>query len=219
MFKLLLILVCFVVLAIDVQAQSSSELQSAGLVGKSQFDLTGLYTRSNNEIGPASFSQNHFGLRLGYGLMDNINLRIGYERVSNDFEDLNLIGFGPKFPIVNGRFSFYLPLLISFGDPQFSGDDWQLHPTVLFTLPVNQNIEINPSAKWLMPLGEDGEHLMALNLGAALSSDLNIWAVRPEVGLLYDPGTSGRYIHFSIGLSFNPLYEDECCPQKLRRNR
>ena len=100
-----------------------------------------------------------------------------------------------------------------------AGGNWQLHPSALFTIPISDNVEINPSTKWLMPLSENGSHFVAFNLGAAMSSDLNIWAVRPEVGLLYDPGTKGRYIHFSIGFSFNPLYEDDCCPQKLRRNR
>ncbi|HQU71054.1 MAG TPA: hypothetical protein PKV71_06630 [Calditrichia bacterium] len=60
--------------------------------------------------------------------------------------------------------------------------------------------------KWLsetlIPIGNpDLDVLVAFNLGLGISSDLNRWALRPEVGYLFNPGENGHYFHWSLGVS------------------
>ena len=198
-----------------------SEMQSAKLVKKGEVEATGLYSNVGfTDEGNADHVQNHLGLRMSYGLSDKINLRFGYENVfESGAESAHIIGVGPKISILENRIAAFIPLGTALGKDISTGDSWQIHPTALFTVPVTDNIEFNPSAKWLIPFNRDQENLVALNFGAGLSTDIDRWVVRPEIGLLYNPGNSGHYTHYSIGFTFYPLFQDDCCPQKLRRNR
>lgn len=65
--------------------------------------------------------------------------------------------------------------------------------------------EINTSAKAVIPLNrEDSDVLIAFNLGAGLSRNMEKWVLRPEVGILLNPGEDGYFMHFSVGLSIYP---------------
>jgi hypothetical protein len=70
------------------------------------------------------------------------------------------------------------------------------------TYPINRYFEINPSAKLLIPVPIIGATRLALNLGAAFSTNLAKWALRPEIGYLFVVG--GGFIQFSLGLSLSP---------------
>lgn len=198
-----------------------SEMQSAKLVHKGQVEATGLYSNVGfAEDGEGDHLQNHIGLRVAYGVSNQLNLRMGYENVFESGENgVHVFGIGAKVPIIRDRIAVYLPIGTAFGSNISTSDSWQIQPTALFTVPITSNIEFNPSAKWLIPFGNDQESLVALNFGAGVSTDINKWALRPEIGLLYDPGSGGHFTHYSIGFSFYPLFEDDCCPQKLRRNK
>lgn len=43
---------------------------------------------------------------------------------------------------------------------------------------------------------------MAFNLGLGLSADFNRWAIRPEYGMLFNPGEEGHFGQFSIGFMY-----------------
>jgi len=89
-----------------------------------------------------------------------------------------------------------------FGGGVSTSNSWMFHPTLLFTLPVSPQFEVNPSAKaqiWLNNHGAD--NLLAFNLGFGFGKDVRQWAVRPEFGVLVDPKDHGHAWHFSIGVS------------------
>ena len=198
-----------------------SEMQSARLVQKGGVEASGIYSNVGfAEDGEADHIQNHIGVRFAYGFSDEVNVRFGYENVFESGEDgAHIVGIGPKFQILPDRIAAYLPIGTAFGSNISTSDSWQIQPTALFTIPITSNIEFNPSAKWLIPLSSDQENQVALNFGAGLSTDINRWAIRPEIGLLYNPGSGGHYTHYSVGFTFYPLFEDDCCPQKLHKNR
>ncbi len=214
---------CWLLLPIACQqcAPVFSEMQSARLVGKGQVEATGLYSNVGfAEDGEADHIQNHAGVRVAYGVSDQFNIRVGYENVFESGETgAHVVGIGAKIPIIRNRIAAYLPIGTAFGGNISTSESWQMQPTVLFTVPVTNNIEFNPSAKWLFPFSSNQNNLVAFNFGAGLSTDINRWALRPEIGLLYDPGSGGHFTQYSVGFSFNPWFEDDCCPQKLRRNR
>jgi hypothetical protein len=189
-----------------------SDLQSATLVGKGKYEVTpGFSTVSFSNEGETEHIQNHFGLQAAYGVHSNVDLRLRFERIDVDTESdesmgANVLGFGPKIGLVQDKVALYLPIGFAFGeDIEEVSKTWEFHPTLLYTLFVGKNFELNPSAKALIPLNrENSDVLVAFNLGAGISSDLTKWVIRPEYGFLFNPGEDGHYSQFSIGFTVYP---------------
>ncbi len=184
-----------------------SEMQSARTVGKGNIELSGgLSFVSFTEDRETDHVQNHIGLQAAYGLSDAVDLRARYEYlwIDDDGGKANIFGLGPKFSLLTDRIAGYLPIGFAFGeDIEDSSDSWQIHPTLLVSIPVVDFLEINPSGKVLIPFHEDGETLIAFNLGLGLSLN-NRLTIRPEYGMLFNPGESGHFGQFSIGFTINP---------------
>ena len=181
-----------------------SELQSARTVGKNRFEVTPSFsTVGFAEEGESEAIQNHVGFQAAYGLNPKIDLRVRYEYawLKDDNEgSASVIGFGPKFGLLRDKIAFAIPIGTAFGKD--IEDAWEIHPTLLLTYPiVKDKIDITVSPKYLMTLSKETEDFVAVNFGLSISSDLNKWAIRPEYGLLYNPGETGHFTHFSIGVS------------------
>ncbi len=188
-----------------------SAVQSARTAGKGRVEVTPLFsTVFFSAEGETEHVQNDFGFQVAYGVGNMVDLQLRYEYIYVSIEDIsasaNVIGVGPKFGVYKEMIAFACPIGFAFGgDIEDIGDTWQLHPTLLFTLPVGNSFEFNPSSKILIPLGgEDQDVLLAFNLGAGISTDLRKWAVRPEVGFLVNPGEEGHFMQFSLGLTIYP---------------
>jgi hypothetical protein len=181
-----------------------SELQSARLAGTDRVELTGSY-------GSVSFSdddetekvQNQYGVQLATGISNAVDARLRYERITADDGDgaLNVLGFGPKVRLMPDRFALYVPVGFAFGEDVDVSETWQIHPTLLATVPVVDMVEVNGSAKLLIPFESDFDTTVAFNLGLGIG-DMNRIVVRPEVGFLFNPGEDGYFRHFSIGLTY-----------------
>jgi len=186
-----------------------SDLQSARLLGKGNIEVTPSYsTVSASDEGETEQIQTHYGAQIGFGLARFVDLRLRYEHISADMEEgtvsANVLGFGPKFRLARNWLAFYVPIGFAFGgDVEDGGDSWQVHPTLLATIPVAKFLEINPSAKVMIPFNSDaGDTAYAFNLGLAISSDVTKWAIRPEVGICTSPSFEGGiFMQFSIGVS------------------
>ena len=182
-----------------------SELQSARTVGQNRIEIAPSFSSVHySEEGETDGAQNHMGMQVAYGITPNIDVRARYEylwTINDAFEEgVHIFGIGPKFGIVKDKIAFYAPIGRALGEDY--KDSWQLHPTLLLTLPVMRDkIDITLSPKYLLLFCEDCDDLIAINLGLSFSTNLHKWAIRPEYGLLFDPGESGYYGHFSIGLS------------------
>jgi len=175
-----------------------SDLQSARLVGKGNFETTPNFTTTSwTAEGETDHIQNHFGLQLGYGLSKRIDLRARYEYigVADDGGNANIFGIGPKVSLLKDRIAAYVPIGFAFGGDVDGIDVIELQPTLLFTLPIGKYIEVNPSVKGI--IGD--EFYCAFNLGLGLSTNLDKYVIRPEYGICLNPGESGRYGQFSIG--------------------
>lgn len=188
-----------------------SELQSAKLVGPGHLEVTPSFSSvSFSSEGESEHIQNHYGIQAGIGVNRQMDFRLRYERVSVDMQDMNgdesfgvnVFGFGPKFSLVKDMVAAYFPIGFAFGEDIEVSETWQIHPTLLITLPISKYIEFNPSAKVLIPLKGEQDTLIAFNLGTAISANLEKWAIRPEIGFLYNPGESGHFMHFSVGFTY-----------------
>lgn len=178
-----------------------SELQGARMAGKGNIELTPHYSTVNYaEEGESDKMQEQMGLQAAFGITPSLDIRAKYEYIWVGDENISAIGIGPKFSLLSDRIAFSLPVGRALGEG--STDTWQLHPTLLLTLPLKKDIiDINVSSKYLHSFCEDCEGLVAFNMGFAISSDLNEWAIRPEYGLLYNPGEIGHFSQFSLGIS------------------
>ena len=92
-----------------------------------------------------------------------------------------------------------VPVGFAFGEDVNSGKSWAVHPTVLLTAPVSPHVELNASTKALIPFSE-GDTLLAVNLGAGFGN-LDRWAIRPEIGFLFNPGESGHFTQIGVALT------------------
>jgi hypothetical protein len=184
-------------------APTFSDLQSARLAGKGRIELTPSFSSVSASGDEASgHVQNHFGGQVATGVSDKVDLRVRYEYVDAEGEGIHILGMGPKFSLVPDRAAFYLPVGTGIADRIQSGDLFQIQPTFLYTQPVNPNFELTGSGKAILWVDRDVDDLVAFNLGAGISSDLQRWAIRPEGGILINPGEDGRYWHFSLGFTY-----------------
>jgi hypothetical protein len=167
-----------------------SDLQSAKLVGRDRVEVTPSVTRVTDTY------ENQYGLQVATGVLDRLDLRARYVRV----EGVNVLGFGPKLSLVKDRVALAVPVGFAFGKDVDSGKSWAIHPTLLFTAPVNRHVELNVSTKALVPFSK-GDTLIAFNVGAGFG-DLDRWAIRPEVGMVFDPDQSGHYTQLSLGFTY-----------------
>jgi hypothetical protein len=172
-----------------------SDFQSAKLVGRDRVELTP--SASTVSFSESGHVQNEYGLQLGEGVLDHMDLRVGYVRAAG----VNGFGFGPKIALVKDRLALALPVGFAFGEDVEISETWTAHPTLLLTQPVTRRLEVNASAKGLIPLTEDwGGTLVAFNVGLGIG-DLERWAIRPEIGFLFDPGESGHFTQFGLGFT------------------
>jgi hypothetical protein len=172
-----------------------SDFQSAKLVGRDHVEVTpSASTVSSSSDGHV---QDEFGLQFGTGVRDGMDLRAGYVHAAG----VNGVGFGPKIAVVKDRLALALPVGFAFGEGVAISETWTAHPTLLLTQPVTRRLEVNASAKALIPLTDDLDAtLVAFNVGLGIGN-LQKWAIRPEIGLLFDPGERGHFTQFGLGVT------------------
>jgi hypothetical protein len=176
-----------------------SELQSAKLLGRNHQEFAVNATRStiSNDDDPygSDYGQTEIGLQFATGVSDRVDLRARYVLV----EGVHVVGAGPKVGLLRDRLALFVPIGLGLN----ASDSLQVHPTLLGTVPLGENAELNGSVKYLIPLSsKGGDKLFAFNVGLGLGPAG--WKVRPEFGLLRNPGESGTVAQFSLGLSLYP---------------
>ncbi len=183
-----------------------SEFQDAETVGKGNYEITPSSSIvTANEEGEVDHIQTNFGVQVGTGITDKVDIRFRLEvptvaGSSESFGDFWVLGAGPKFQIFEDRLAGYVPIGFGFGDGIDTGDSFEMQPTLIGTIPVTESIDFNPSLKMIYPFS-DRDNAVALNLGVALWGK-NI-GIRPEVGFMKSlEGGDGTFAHYGIGLTY-----------------
>ena len=185
-----------------------ADQQSATLLapGKSEFTPSVSYVSFSSED-ETEHVQTHFGVRAAVGVARRVELRGAYERVQvEDADDgVNVIGFGPKIGLVPNRVALYVPFGVVTGPDIESSETWTAVPTLLVRAISGRTFELVPSIKAFVPVsGSDRDVFVGLHLGAGISNDLSRWALRPEVGVVRNPGEKGTTFGFSLGVGIRP---------------
>jgi hypothetical protein len=182
--------------------------QSARILPRGEMEFTPSFSHvSLSSDGDTEHIQDQFGARLGYGLSERVDVRATFEHISinQDAGSLNLVGVGAKFGLLPGLVAFYLPIGFVTGENVDESETWTVAPTLLATWRGGPQFEVTPSIKAIYPFAaEDPELFLGVHLGMGLSSNLERWAFRPEIGLVKNPGEDGTTWGFTLGISIRP---------------
>lgn len=189
-----------------VMAQGCAPMFSdARLVGRGQTELTASLTPTGASVmGDSRHLMNDFRVQGMHGLTDRLDLGVGYARLqmTRGGTGAHAIGFGPKLSVVPDRVAVAVRTGFLFGDEVPVAESWHLDPTLLFTVPLTNRVDLNPSVRFLIPFCEDCETLFGFNVGVGISPGSRRLKLRPEIGLLFSPRESGVVWTMGLGLSF-----------------
>lgn len=182
--------------------------QTARLLPPGDGEITPSFSYVSFSVeGETEHIQDHFGLRGGYGLTEDFELRAAYERITfpESDEGVNVFGGGLKWSLSPDRMALFVPVGFITGSGVDTGESWTVAPTLLGTFRASPNVEVVPSAKAIYPFAwENPELFLGFHLGLGLSTDLDRWALRPELGAVFNPGDEGVSWGWTVGLTFRP---------------
>jgi len=142
------------------------------------------------------FGIKNVGARLGIGLSDNTDLKFRYEHMVTSnlegFKSMSYFSIVPKFALTADEFSLLVPISVY----NYRNDNWSnesngttgsIAPQLLYTFTnAKRNADLTLGVKGDVLFGGGGAILLfGSSLGAGFSSDLNKWAVRPEVAITF----------------------------------
>ena len=205
-------------------APITSDMHSAKTIGKGGVELTvntGSLDYDDSDGNSMSEVQNNFGAHIAYGLGDKLDIRGRYENInvnslnsldeSGEEVDITLFSIGIKYGVFKDKLALYLPYDIYYSDGE-SGPE-TLAPTLIYTKTFKEAFEINPSAKWVMPMNEetDSDPGLAMNLGFGVNPGFLLRKVeferamlRAEYGLYIPIDSEGDawFSHATFGLTY-----------------
>ena len=130
-----------------------SNMQSASIVDKGKYDITGSMS--------SSIGSYNYGFQLAYGIGERSNIRMRLDRIkinpnsssnSEDFlnpsnininESFTHLSFGVKRQLINNRLAAYIPISFTKND-KYSDVFTLFEPTIIYSLRYKKYFEINP---------------------------------------------------------------------------
>lgn len=176
--------------------------ESARMLPKGTSEVKASYSNVRFYDGADSGNlDNGLGIGVGYGITGKINVKLRYEHLSSSDGNINFLGVGPKLALKPNRIAAALPVGWYFdGD----GSTWVLSPMLLFTLPNASNtFEATLGARSDLFFEVESGVLFGLNLGFGWSKNLDRWAIRPDLGVIFGFENSGANLSFGVGASYN----------------
>jgi hypothetical protein len=211
-----------IVIAFSVLAAScgfvpvNTQFERAATLGKGNVELMGGFTANNvSGGGDGENINNNFGFRAGYGVYDKFDLKLRYERLTPsgkdlDFKGADYISIVPKFELIPEKFSLLVPVShysykYSYWDDKGEKEQlFSIAPQILYTFTnprKTSDLSLGVKADYLFHgNGEGGGLLLGMNVGAGFSSNLNKWAIRPELGAVFLGG--GSFLSYGLGLQY-----------------
>lgn len=133
---------------------------------------------------------------------------------AEDFSDgevkgTNYYSIVPKFSLVTDKLSLLIPFSHYAFKEEVDGKESRgtfnsIAPQFLYTITNSKNktdFSFGLKADYLFGNNGGGGVLFGTTIGAGFSSDLNKWAVRPEVGAMFTGGGSA-FLSYGVGLQF-----------------
>jgi len=151
---------------------------------------------------------NDFGVLLGFGAGRDSEFQIRFDRIhyTNSRSGYNYTSMGPKFGVVEDVFSILVPVGMYWEGAAFAFESLQFEPGAILTLPVNTHLEINTAGKLILPLNVGAPTWYIANLGVSISTDVDRWALLPEIGVAWanDENADGLLMTYGLAIAFYP---------------
>jgi hypothetical protein len=180
-----------------------SDYQSARLAGKYKGEVTANYSLVSLKDAKV---QDQVGVQGGFGITDNADIRIRYERIYFEDSDgiIEVFGFGPKFSLRSNNGALYLPVGFAFGEDVETSKSWEFHPTLLVTRSFASWLELNISAKAMISLVDEGpDARLSFNVGLGIGPNITRLIFRPEAGVMICiTDADDPFFHIGVGMSF-----------------
>jgi hypothetical protein len=191
---------------------------SAKNLDKGQLEIQGAYSRyyAPNDSLPSTLINTNWGFSLGYGITNRYTLKFRYEYISpsNIFKDvfdtkdfnnlfsLSYFEINNKLQLAKDNLAISLPLGAYFFNRSALNGGFGLmmsfDPRLYISFFRSTNVfELSIIPKVHVIFGSGAGALNpGISLGMGFSSNLNKWAIRPELG--YD-----RFLSFGLGANIN----------------
>jgi hypothetical protein len=182
----------------------------ARLIGKDRVEVTPHVSATGfTEGGESEHTANNFGVLVVGGVHERVDIGAGFVRTqsADGGGGINLAGFGPRFGVYdrnpNGpKFALATPIGFAFGRNVETSESLLFSPTLLATFPLSDRVDLNPSARLMLPFCDGCDTLLGFNIGVGVSPADRRIRVRPEFGILVDPREEGVVWSFGAGVSF-----------------
>lgn len=167
--------------------------ESAKMLQKGDVELQGSYSTYFDDNGDNA--QNDLGAKIGFGVSESYNFKFRFEYMESVSSTYFYIEADNKFSIKENKIAASVPLGFYFGD---DGDYFDFYPKFYFTLVNKQKFDFTIIPKThIITDFTDASIVFGISAGMGFSSNLNKWAVRPEIGV-----DSGPFFSFGIGFSY-----------------
>jgi hypothetical protein len=182
---------CILVLGVSLSAGGcflppAANVQDARTVGKGQVRAAGYWSGLNDtdaSEGESAKLADEFGGIVGVGVSESAELQLRLERLdyAEESDGYQFVSFSPKFGLVADRLAVMVPIGLYFGEDVEWQETFQIQPAIIGSVPVSEKFEVNMSGRVALPFNSDLYTWGILGFGVGLSSDLDRWAILPEI--------------------------------------
>jgi len=203
-------------------APVNNQYEKAASLKRGNIELSGSFSNySGGGVGGFENTNRNFGGRFGYGVTDKFDLKFRYEKLmptdgfkgtdvfdEEEIKSVNYFGVIPKFALVPQKLSLLVPISHYGFKEDINGKETKavlnsIAPQILYTTTSRNNttdFSVGFKADCLFTDDGGAGVLLGTTLGAGFSSDLDKWAIRPELGALFIAG--GAFVSYGIGVQF-----------------
>jgi len=163
-----------------------ANMQSARVAEKGETRFTPYAAAIKNSEEAGSEKTANYGALVGFGAGSRTEIQLRYDRFNfPDSDGINYLSIGPKMGNDSGTFAFLLPFGVYWGRFPLDGlATIQMEPGFVGTVPISRHLEVIAATKVIFS-GTAGPTWVVANFGLGFSSDVDRWALIPEVGIAH----------------------------------
>lgn len=134
-----------------------------------------------------------YGARVTFGVGEraDISATIGRFQEAGGGGGVNLLNLGVKVPLWADRVSLLAPVGLSFGSGVDVGQTAHIDPGIVFTTPIGTMVDLNPSARVILPFCDGCDPLLGFEVGLGMRSSGSRVNIRPTFGVVVNPQEGG----------------------------
>jgi hypothetical protein len=192
-------------------APVNQHYERAATLGKGNIEASGSISGYVADDKPIN---KNYGFRVGYGISDKVDVKLRYEKripFDTSIHNSDYISIVPKFSIRENKVSLLAPISRYQTRHRFDGKtidevSYSFAPQVIRTYTNAKNsfdFSVSTKAEFLFHNWAEDEFYLGFNMGAGVSTNLDKWAIRPEVGYQVRPFQGNYAWSYGVGLQFS----------------